>query len=229
MPAEKDQGEENTNPVSKPPNKRCRRESEPSAPPVRWQENWLLSPLVELQQPPFVPPSPQPRAAWDFTYDLDFPPASDDVDWSSMQSPLTVSRSTPRLAITDGFKPTTLDKLFAYAVAGVRESTGHPSALDSHVAFRSILWTGEGVEGDCLSHPLWKALRAIDKNVWGNWRSKAQRIAAMYLCYKLLMVSSYSVSFSHFVFLLMVHGATVFVKPKKGHFGRSPCLYETSV
>ena len=190
---------------------------------------WLLSPLVELQQPHFVPPSPQPSAVWDFTSDLDFFPACNDVDWNSMQSPLTASTSTPRLAIKDGYVPTTMDKLFAYAVAGVRESSGHPNALDSHLAFASILWTGEDVEGDCLSHPLWKALRAIDKHVWRNWQSRAQRIAAMYICSKLLIVSSYSVWSFHFVFLLMVHGTTVFVKPKTGHFGRSPCLYETSV
>ena len=164
----------------------------------------------------------------DLTGNLDFLHASNDIDWSSVQSPLATARDT-HIITTGEHQPAILNKLFAYAVAGVTASAGHPKSLESHVAFRSIMRRAEDVEGDYLNHPLWKALRAVDKQVWGMWPSKAQRVAAMYLCYKLIMVCSLSISYFSFVLLLIVRDSIVSVMPKQGHIGRSPSLHETSV
>ena len=210
MPAGRDK-EQNGLIVSKT----CLSRSEPNTPSIGWQGDWLLSPLVELQRSHSALLSTGLWPAPGSVNGFDMLSASPNVDKTLNQSPFTIPSNPCRIPIDDEYKPSNLNKLLAYAVEGLKFSSSHAVALDSHVAFRSILWPEEDVESSYLDHPLWKALRAIDKSIFGIWQSRAQRIAVMYLFSKLLIVSSSFISYFPLMLLLILRGTTAFVAAKQ--------------
>ena len=58
--------------------------------------------------------------------------------------------------------------------------------MDFHVAFEAVMlgWTNVSVEAE--QHPVWDGLRQVDQRIFGNWSSKAQRVAMMYICQTLI-------------------------------------------
>lgn len=62
--------------------------------------------------------------------------------------------------------------------------------LYSHAAYKAILWgstTHDERDEHERRHPLWLALRQVDERVFGDWTSKAQKIAMMFVCHRMLL------------------------------------------
>jgi hypothetical protein len=57
----------------------------------------------------------------------------------------------------------------------------------SHAAYKAILWGCDEREERERRNPLWLALRLVDEKVFGNWTSKAQKIAMMFVCHRMLL------------------------------------------
>jgi hypothetical protein len=60
--------------------------------------------------------------------------------------------------------------------------------VDSPAAYKAILWGPQtGKEEEERSHPLWLSLRQVDEKVFGDWTSKAQKVAMMFVCQRMLL------------------------------------------
>lgn len=62
--------------------------------------------------------------------------------------------------------------------------------INSHAAYKAILWGCDAREEKERCHPLWLALRQVDEKVFGNWNRKAQKIAMMFVCQGMLLYKS---------------------------------------
>ena len=74
---------------------------------------------------------------------------------------------------------------FIHALNSVKKRVVSNLQLDLHVPFKAAIWGWDNV-GPEAQHPVWLALRQVDQRVFGSWRSKAQRIALMYVCQTLM-------------------------------------------
>ena len=115
-------------------------------------------------------------------------PALSDSSLNCQTSPLAPASAPRQVTAPEGHKPTVFNKLMAYAIEGIRAKGNDQNCLESHALFRTILWPQIDSEEEYLAHPLWNALRAVNEYVFERWHSKAQRIAATYLCSELLKV-----------------------------------------
>ena len=79
-------------------------------------------------------------------------------------------------AFTHGLEMTRVGKL------------AEPTKLDPSVPIQAILCGWETIESGTRSHPAWIALRDIDEKVFGEWKSKPQKIAIMYVCSLVMQV-----------------------------------------
>ncbi|KAK5447908.1 hypothetical protein LTS15_009407 [Exophiala xenobiotica] len=74
---------------------------------------------------------------------------------------------------------------FTNALNSVKKRAGPNLELDLHVPFKAAIWGWDNV-GPEAQHPVWLALRQVDQRVFGSWKSKAQRVALMYVCQTLM-------------------------------------------
>ncbi|KIW12640.1 hypothetical protein PV08_09918 [Exophiala spinifera] len=74
---------------------------------------------------------------------------------------------------------------FINALTEIRKRNPADQELDLHVPFKAAIWGWNNV-GPEAQHPVWLALRQVDQRVFGTWKSKAQRIALMYVCQTLM-------------------------------------------
>ena len=162
--------------------------------PVGRREDTLLNPPIDYS--PIDCEQQIPEHIFNFTMpDLstckvpDLVLALGDSNWSCPTSPLAPSSCIRQIAATEGYKPIIFNKLLEYALEGVRRKGQEYHSLESDALFRTILWSHSDPEQRHLAHPLWEALRAMDEYTFKEWHSKAQRIAAVFLCSQLLKVS----------------------------------------
>jgi len=76
---------------------------------------------------------------------------------------------------------------FVSCLDSVKKKVATNATLDLHVPFKAAIWGWDSV-GPEANHPVWSAMRQVDQRVFGTWRSKAQRIALMYVCQTLVQV-----------------------------------------
>lgn len=79
-------------------------------------------------------------------------------------------------------------------VSGLELSRTAPSSLtglDQDTPLRAVLWGWDSVDPIQRNHPVWAALRQVDERVFGNWTSKAQKLAMMYVCHLLMQVGRF--------------------------------------
>ncbi|KAK6373680.1 hypothetical protein LTS17_008173 [Exophiala oligosperma] len=74
---------------------------------------------------------------------------------------------------------------FINALTEIKNRNPSDQELDLHVPFKAAIWGWNNV-GPEAQHPVWLALRQVDQRVFGTWKSKAQRIALMYVCQTLM-------------------------------------------
>lgn len=122
----------------------------------------------------------------------------------------SLSLGTPNLlhlpqsltVVPDHAKWTTSNDAFVFGITrSLASSKTSPTQripeviADSHAAYKAILWgknrlerEGEGGDGEKeRGHPLWAALRQVDERVFGEWNRKAQRVAMMFVCQRVLL------------------------------------------
>ena len=160
--------------------------------PVNQQENpWLNSPVppsqgdCDQQTSEYALYSEVPGLSLFKVPDLVL--ALGDGGWNCPTSPLAPSSCSLQVAATEGYKPTMFNRLLAYALENAK-ANGNDHSLESEALFRTILWPHRDPDQKDLAHPFWEAMRAMDEYVFAGWRSKAQRIAVVYLCSQLLKV-----------------------------------------
>lgn len=74
---------------------------------------------------------------------------------------------------------------FINALTEIKNRDPSDQEADLHVPFKAAIWGWNNV-GPEAQHPVWLALRQVDQRVFGTWKSKAQRIALMYVCQTLM-------------------------------------------
>jgi hypothetical protein len=105
-------------------------------------------------------------------------------------SPVRRRRQDPLVnVVPDEAKWHTSNDAFIMGIRATKESMGDSEIVDSHAAFKAILLGWDVMEERQRTHPVWKALRQVDEMVFGNWQSKAQKIAMMFVCHRVLLVS----------------------------------------
>ncbi|KAJ9612558.1 hypothetical protein H2200_004155 [Cladophialophora chaetospira] len=96
----------------------------------------------------------------------------------------------PIIEVTGGVVPD-IEKWYAGnsayfgAIDSVKRKVKSATTMDFQVALQAVSsgWQTVGREAE---HPVWTALRQVDQKIFGNWTSKAQRIAMMYVCQTLI-------------------------------------------
>lgn len=91
--------------------------------------------------------------------------------------------------VPDHEKWRTSDEAFIFGINKTRKmSQAETAIINSHAAYKAILWGCDVREERERQHPLWLALRQVDEKVFGNWQRKAQKVAMMFVCQRMLLV-----------------------------------------
>lgn len=139
-------------------------------------------PVMDLYVPPVAEISPS----------FDFVPYAGLNDFES-----ALACGTPGLlrlgkiagVVPDHEKWRTSNDAFIFGIDKTRKmSQTETTIINSHAAYKAILWGCDAREEKERSHPLWLALRQVDERVFGNWHRKAQKIAMMFVCQRMLLV-----------------------------------------
>lgn len=94
-----------------------------------------------------------------------------------------------RGVVPDHEKWRTSNEAIIFGIEKARKmSQDETTIINSHAAYKAILWGCDAREEEERSHPLWLALRLVDEKVFGNWHRKAQKIAMMFVCQRMLLV-----------------------------------------
>lgn len=97
-----------------------------------------------------------------------------DWDFTNASGPLPLAADVEKWNVSD--------TAFLQALELCRTTTNTDPTLDPDVPVKAILWGWHTVDAAQRHHPVWQALRQVDERVFGNWTSKAQKIAMMYVC-----------------------------------------------
>lgn len=90
--------------------------------------------------------------------------------------------------VPDIDKWSTSNNAFIFGINSGKKEQFQPRITSSLAAYKAILWgCDEGGEKE-RAHPFWFSLRQVDEKVFGNWTSKAQRIAMMFVTHRVLLV-----------------------------------------
>ncbi|CZR69176.1 uncharacterized protein PAC_19076 [Phialocephala subalpina] len=81
----------------------------------------------------------------------------------------------------------TSNSAFIFGINSGKKGSFNPSITTSLSAYKAILWGCNEAEEKERSHPFWLALRQVDEKVFGNWTSKAQKIAIMFVSHRMLL------------------------------------------
>jgi hypothetical protein len=131
------------------------------------------------------------------------------IFWPPSTSPLpTFASSPPKLSVPSPFpqrrgsrvardeeKWNVSDRAFTYGIELSRDPSlalaqspdEAASVIESHEPFAAVLYGWKGNEGKKFRHPIWIALKEVDERVFGNWKSKPQKIAMMFVTHRLMM------------------------------------------
>lgn len=91
--------------------------------------------------------------------------------------------------VPDHEKWRTSNEAFIFGIEKTRKmSYAETAIINSHAAYKAILWGCDASEEKERCHPLWLALRQVDEKVFGHWQRKAQKIAMMFVCHRMLLV-----------------------------------------
>lgn len=99
------------------------------------------------------------------------------------------SLSTSKV-VPDIDKWSTSNNAFIFAISSGKKRGFEPRITNSLAAYKAILWGCDEVEEKERAHPFWFSLRQVDEKVFGNWTSKAQRVAMMFVTHRMLLVCS---------------------------------------
>jgi hypothetical protein len=112
----------------------------------------------------------------------------------SIGTPGQVCLSKSATVVPDDEKWATSNDAFIFGINTGRQvfgvgntSMAERKIMNSHAAYKAILWGCDAREENERAHPLWLALRQVDERVFGNWQSKAQKIAMMFVCHRMLL------------------------------------------
>lgn len=122
---------------------------------------------------------------------FDFGPFSRLADFDTALSwgtPGQVRLSKSERVVPDVDKWRVSNEAFVFGI-DIGKKTVEPHVIDSLAAYKAILWGCNELEEKERAHPLWLALRQVDEKVFGMWQSKAQKIAMMFVCHRMLLVS----------------------------------------
>ena len=109
-----------------------------------------------------------------------------DWDFSNPSEPLKVAPDAEKWYVSN--------EAFVSGLEMSRTAPCVDPSLDSDTPVRAILWGWETVDPNLRNHPVWMALRQIDERVFGDWTSKPQKLAMMYVCHLMMQVSRNSVT-----------------------------------
>ncbi|KAE8442652.1 hypothetical protein EG329_003009 [Mollisiaceae sp. DMI_Dod_QoI] len=99
------------------------------------------------------------------------------------------SRNNPSV-VPDIDKWHTSNSAFIFGIDHSKKGGLEPTIANSLAAYKGILWGCDEVEEKERDHPFWLALRQVDEKVFGNWTSKAQKIAMMFVTHRMLLYRS---------------------------------------
>ncbi|RFU33263.1 hypothetical protein B7463_g3048, partial [Scytalidium lignicola] len=118
---------------------------------------------------------------------VDFDPAS--FFWPSYPSTSNGCYS-PSSVVPDEEKWSFGNEAYTFGVESSKKTSTNLNTIDPHAPFKAILWGWDVVDEEQRSHPMWTALRKVDEQIFGNWQSKAQKIALMFVTHRLLIYRS---------------------------------------
>ncbi|KUJ07681.1 uncharacterized protein LY89DRAFT_691433 [Mollisia scopiformis] len=84
----------------------------------------------------------------------------------------------------------TSNNAFVFGIDSGKSSPLQTKSINSSSAYQRILWGCEKSQQTDTEHPFWLALREIDQRVFGDWKSKAQKIAMMFVAHRMLLYQS---------------------------------------
>ena len=96
------------------------------------------------------------------------------------------------LVVPDQEKWHVSNEAFWYGIEKGNQKAANSDIINSHMPYAAILWDWDISQESLYAHPVWTALRRVDKTVFGNWQSKAQKIAMMFVYHKMLLVSHFN-------------------------------------
>jgi hypothetical protein len=134
----------------------------------------------------YVPPLTEISPSFDF---LPYAGLSDFESALACGTPGQTCLGTKAGVVPDHEKWRTSNDAFIFGIDKTRKmSLAETEIINSHAAYKAILWGCDAREEKERSHPLWLALRQVDEKVFGNWHRKAQKIAMMFVCQRMLLV-----------------------------------------
>jgi hypothetical protein len=150
--------------------------------PVTSATSYPTEPVMDLYVPPVTEIGPS----------FDFVPFAGITDFDvalACGTPGQLCLSKIDGVVPDHEKWRTSNDAFIFGINKTRKmSTAETMIINSHAAYKAILWGCDAREEKERSHPLWLALRQVDEKVFGNWSRKAQKIAMMFVCQRMLLV-----------------------------------------
>lgn len=124
------------------------------------------------------------------------PPAKFSVPSPLNQNPNPNPQRRSSRVARDEEKWNVSDRAFTYGIELSRDPSlaisqspdGTPSCIESHEPFAAVLYGYKSLtESRKFRHPIWIALKEVDERVFGNWKSKPQKIAMMFVTHRLMM------------------------------------------
>jgi hypothetical protein len=150
--------------------------------PVASGTSFPTIPVMDL----YTPPAPEIHPNFDFV------PYTGITDFDvalACGTPVQLCLGKIDGVVPDHEKWRTSNDAFIYGInKTTKMSTADTVIINSHAAYKAILWGCDAREEKERNHPLWLALRQVDEKVFGNWHRKAQKIAMMFVCQRMLLV-----------------------------------------
>jgi hypothetical protein len=136
-------------------------------------------------------------AATERNLNYDFGPLADLIDLDALFAPAPMPQPFPWASevqlnpkvVSDADKWRVSNESFIYGIDSTR-SLQDADIIESQTLFMAMLSESTFDNEKQRAHPIWSALRNVDQRVFGNWKSKAQRIAMMFVCHRMLLVRS---------------------------------------
>lgn len=185
----------------------------------------VSTPITQILPPEtamdlYVPPLDEINPIFDFAL---FSGITDFDTALSCGTPGQVCLSDSAKVVPDVDKWRTSNDAFIFGIDTGKRSIRETNIINSHAAYKAILWGCDEREEMERRHPLWLALRQVDEKVFGDWQSKAQKIAMMFVCHKMLLVCMYCLKYRFYL------TASVPMQSMQGNVGQSAKLFEAKV
>ena len=137
----------------------------------------------------YAPPLAEINPSFEFGSFADFDTAL------SCGTPGQIRLGSSAKVVPDMDKWRTSNDAFIFGIDTGKRSIRETGIINSHAAYKAILWGRDPMDEMERTHPMWMALRQVDEKVFGDWQSKAQRIAMMFVCHRMLLVCVFKMKY----------------------------------